>query len=37
LVGFVSSVEETTTRVCGTPGGVDLALLLIARKQGTAD
>ena len=37
LMDFVSTVEETTTRVCGTPGGVDLALLLIARKQGTAD
>lgn len=37
LMDFVSNVEETTTRVCGTPGGVDLALLLIARKQGTTD
>lgn len=37
LMDFVSSVEETATRACGTPSGVDLALLLIARKQGTAD
>jgi tetratricopeptide (TPR) repeat protein len=37
LMDFVSGVEETTTKSCGAPNGVDLALLLIARKQGTVE
>jgi tetratricopeptide (TPR) repeat protein len=37
LMDFVGGVEETTTRICGTLRGADLALLLIVRKQGTAD
>ncbi|HET7840627.1 MAG TPA: tetratricopeptide repeat protein [Terriglobia bacterium] len=37
LMDFVSNVEETTAKVCGNPSGVDWALLLIARKQGTTE
>jgi tetratricopeptide (TPR) repeat protein len=37
FVDFVSSVEETTAKECGTPSGPDLALLLIARKHGAPE
>jgi len=34
---LVFEVEELTARDCGYPAGVDLALLLIARKHGNAE
>ncbi len=34
---LVFEVEELTARDCGYPAGVDLALLLIARKHGSAE
>ena len=34
---LVFEVEEFTARDCGYPGGVDLALLLIARKHGGSE
>jgi tetratricopeptide (TPR) repeat protein len=37
LMDFVSNVEETTAKTCGNPSGVDLALLLMGRKQGTSE
>ena len=37
LMDFVSSVEETTAKECGTPSGPDLALLLIAKKHGAPE
>jgi tetratricopeptide (TPR) repeat protein len=37
LIDFVSSVEETTAKECGTPSGPDLALLLIAKKHGAPE
>ncbi len=37
LMDFVSSVEETTAKECGTPSGPDLALLLIAKKHGASE
>ncbi len=33
---IVGEIEEATARQCGPPVGLDQALLLIARKQGTA-
>ena len=37
LNDFISSVEETTAKECGTPSGQDLALLLIAKKHGAPE
>jgi tetratricopeptide (TPR) repeat protein len=37
LMDFVSSAEEATAKACGSPSGADLALLLMARKQGTTE
>jgi tetratricopeptide (TPR) repeat protein len=34
---LVFEIEELTARDCGRPAGVDLALLLIARKRGGAE
>jgi tetratricopeptide (TPR) repeat protein len=35
-LGLAFEIEELTASVCGPPTGADLALLLIARKQGGA-
>jgi predicted Zn-dependent protease len=37
LTDFVSFVEGTTAKECGTPSGANLALLLIAEKHGASE
>jgi tetratricopeptide (TPR) repeat protein len=37
LMDFVSNIEETTAKECGSPSGADLALLLIAKKHGVPE